>query len=150
MPGFAKDSTLLTPFGKNVYLRSTRGTQFESYMFGKNLIPTATVDGFSRKVLQPGTVLAKATSGADTGKVGVFMAGVTDGRQTAANIVGIVDTFLPTQLMFRDVEVAVLYVGTVVQAWCFEYNSSGVAIALSNATRDAILALTNRPKIIFT
>jgi hypothetical protein len=150
MPGFVKDTTARTPFGKNYYLRSTKDNLFESATFGKNLIPSTTIDGYATKVLQPGTVLAKATSGADSGKVGVFMAGVTDGRQIAANIVGIVDTWLPWQLTVSDRNVAYLYRGTVVQAWCFEYNAGGVAVALTNTTRDAILALANKPRIIFT
>lgn len=149
MPGFAKNTTARTPFGKNQYLRSTHNNQYESATFAKALIPATTIDGYSTKVLQPGTVLARATSGADSGKVGVFMAGVTDGRQTAANIVGVCDTWLPYQLMDGDQNVAYLYFGTVVQAWCFEYNSSGLAIPLSNATRDAILALPNKPRIMF-
>jgi hypothetical protein len=150
MPGFVKDTTARTPFGKNQYLRSTKDNLYESATFGKNLIPTATIDTYVTKVLQPGTLLAKATSGPDTGKVGVFMAGVTDGRQTAANIVGICDTFLPWQLTISDRNVAYLYRGTVYQAFCFEYNAGGAAVALTNATRDAILALANKPRIIFT
>ena len=149
MPGFAKDLTARTPFGKNQYLRSTHGNLYESATFGSLLIPSTTIDGYSTKVLQAGTVLAKATSGPSSGKVGVFMAGVTDGRQTAANIVGICDTWLPYELVDGDQNVAYLYFGTVVQAWCFEYNASGVAIPLSNATRDAILALPNKPRIMF-
>lgn len=95
------------------------------------------------KVLQPGTVIAKITSGANIGKYGVFQAGVSDGRQTAANIVGVADTFVPWMLLERDVDIAVTYEATVVQAWCIEYNAAGQPIALSNTTRDAILALPN-------
>lgn len=95
------------------------------------------------KVLQPGTILAKITSGADIGKVGVFQAGVSDGRQTTANIVGINGTFLPWQLIERDVEVAAHYDGAVVQAWCIEYNAAGQPIPLTNTTRDAMVALPN-------
>lgn len=91
------------------------------------------------KILQPGTVMAKITSGADIGKVGPFQAGVTDGRQTAANIVGLNDTFLPWQLLERDCEIAVSYDSTVaVQAWCYEYDASGAAITLTNTTADAM------------
>lgn len=71
-----------------------------------------------------------------TGTPGV--AGATDGRQTAANIVGINDTFLPWQLMERDVEVAVAYQCTAVQAWCFELTAAGTRQALSNTTADAM------------
>ncbi len=68
-------------------------------------------------------------------------AGATDGRETAANIVGINDTFLPWQLAVRDVEISVAYAFTAVQAWCFELNAAGQRIALTNTTRDAMLAL---------
>lgn len=95
------------------------------------------------KVLQPGTVIAKITSGTYIGKFGVFQAGATDGRQTAANIVGVADTFVPWMLLERDVDIAVTYEATVVQAWCIEYNAAGLPIPLSNTTRDAILALPN-------
>lgn len=141
---FAKSDTVRSSFGKNQYLRSTQDVKYESYTFGKSLIPSVTIDGDAQKILQPGTVIAKATSGADSGKVGVYQVTTpTDGRQTAANIVGVVDTFLPWELLERDANVAVAYEGTVVQAWCFEYNAAGAAIALTNTTRDAILALPN-------
>jgi len=105
---------------------------------------TGTATGGSpsqRKILQPGSVIAKITSGAGSGMVGVFQAGVSDGRQTTSNIVGVNDTFLPWELDERDADIAVVYEATCVQAWCFEYNAAGVAIPLSNTTRDAIIAL---------
>lgn len=141
---FAKSDTTRTPFGKNVYWRSTQDLKYESATFGKALIPSETIDGDTQKVAQPGTVIARATSGADIGKVGVYQPTTpTDGRQTAANILGVLDTFLPWELLERDANVAFCYEGTVVQAWCFEYNAAGARIALTNATRDAILALPN-------
>lgn len=139
MPHFEKNAAARTPFGKNVYLRSTKDIKPESYTCAASGVPTETVDGDVVKVLQPGTVMAKITSGADIGKVGVFDSGATDGRQTEANIVGINDTFLPWQLLHRDVEVGVVYEATVVQAWCFEY-VAGVRTALTNATRDAMVS----------
>jgi hypothetical protein len=143
MPAFSTDRTLRTPFGKNQYLRSTRDLKFESYTFAKGAIPAETIDGNAgQKVLQPGTVIAKITSGADAGKVGVFDSGATDGRQTAANIVGLNDTFLPWQLIERDVEIAVCYEAAAKQAWCFEY-VAGVRAALTNTTRDAMVAAAN-------
>lgn len=143
MASFVKgpDSTR-TPFGKNEFLRSTQDVKTESYSFWKDGIPVEVIDDSNEKVLQPGTILAKATSGAGSGKVGVFDSGATDGRETAANIVGIDQTFLPWQLLERDVEVAAVVEARVVQAWCFEY-VAGVRTPLSNATRDAILALPN-------
>jgi hypothetical protein len=144
MPAFKKGGDLRTPFGRNQYLRSTRNLQFNSFTIAAATVPAVTIDGFSnQKILQAGTVLAKITTGPNAGKVGPYSTdttGVTDGRSSAANIVGINDTFLPWQLMERDVEVAVLYHGVVVQGWCLEYTAAGGTApqALSNTTADAM------------
>lgn len=139
MPAFVKGGASRTPFGKNEYLRSTQDVKKESYTVAAATVPARTIDGHTgQKVLQPGTVLAKITSGADSGKVGPFQPGVTDGRQTAANIVGLNHTFLPWQLIERDVEVAVAYQATAVQAWCKELDAAGAEIVLTNATADAM------------
>ena len=248
MPSFSTANTSRTPFGKNQYLRSTRGLGFESYTLADGTVPEVTIDGFTEKYLQPGTVMAKITSGGDTGKIGPYEPGAdsaefatiaktgtvsggtftlsvggettaaiaynataaaiqtalelldnvepgeivatggpagttdvvltwstrgdkpnitlatgsltgggsyaatvtagteggtgaaTDGRQSTANIVGVLETFLPWQTKYRDVEVAVLYRGAVVQGWCFEMGASDAFVALTDATRDAILA----------
>lgn len=136
MPSFVKGGGVTTPFGRNEYVRSTRSQlSFESYTLAAATLPARTIDGNAgQKILQPGTVVAKITSGGDAGKVGPFQAGVADGRQTPANIVGINDTFLPWQLIERDVEVGVLQTGKVVQAWCFELDAGGNLIALTNTT----------------
>lgn len=231
-----------SPFGKNVYLRSTVGQKFESYTVAASTVPNQTVDGVAGyKVLQPGTAMAKITSGPEAGKIGPFqgsgtaevqtltasgtvsggtytltfggqvtaalaynasvatvqaalealtnvvpgdvvvgggafpatpltftfygnyigdaptlsvqtgnltgstpgaaittstpgVAGAADGRQTLANLVGLLDTFLPWQLTERDVEVAVNYECTAVQSWCFELNAAGAYVPLANAT----------------
>lgn len=150
MPNFSKNATARTPFGRNEYRRSTKGLKYDSYTCAAAGVPSETIDGDTQKVLQPGTVMAKITSGADAGKVGVFQAGVTDGRQTTANIVGVNDTFLPWQLLDAgDREIAVCYDGELVQAWCFEYNAGGARIPLSNTTRDAIIALAKTRKLAF-
>jgi hypothetical protein len=141
MPSFNKGGGAKAPFGKNQFLRSTRDVKTESYTLAASTVATETIDGVSQKVLQSGEVLAKITSGGDAGKVGPFQAGATDGRQTAANIVGINDTFLPWQLLEHDVEVAAVYEATVVQAWCFERDSGGARITLTNTTTTAIAAL---------
>ena len=95
-------------------------------------------------------MIAKATSGAGAGMVGVYQATTpTDGRQTAANIVGVADTFLPWELLERNANVAVAYEATVVQAWCFEYNAAGAEVALTNATRDAITARQDGIQLTF-
>lgn len=136
MPSFDPGGAPRTPFGKNVFLRSTRDVKTESYTLAASTVPTETIDGVTQKVLQSGEVLAKITSGGETGKVGPFMAGVTDGRQTAANIVGINNTFLPWQLLEHDCEVAAVYECTAVQAWCFERDAAGLRIALTNTQAD--------------
>lgn len=88
-----------------------------------------TVDVTSLTGSTPGITVATAQAGSD---------GAIDGRQTAANIVGINKTFLPTQLLHRDVEVAAMYTGTFVQSLCFELSAAGVPTALSNTTADAM------------
>jgi hypothetical protein len=140
MSTFVKGGSVSTPFGRNEYLRSTQDVKTESYTVAAATIPVRTIDGTSQKILQPGTVIAKITSGGDSGKVGPFQEGATDGRQTAANIVGLNDTFLPWQLLERDVEISVVYQATAVQAWCLEYTIAGGAtpVALGNTTRDAM------------
>lgn len=63
-----------------------------------------------------------------------------DGRSVVTNIVGINKTFLPWQLMERDVEIGVVYEGTVIQEWCIELDADGLETAMTNTTRDAIVA----------
>lgn len=138
MASFTKGGNPMGPFGKNVYLRSTQGCKFESYTVAASTVPTETVDGTPIKILQPGTAMAKITSGPDAGKIGPFQAGVTDGRENVANLVGLNDTFLPWQLMERDVEVAVLYIGTAVQGWCFELDGTGARVPLSDTVANAM------------
>ncbi len=140
MPSFEKgggDPT--TPFGSNEFLRSTQDIKTESYTIAAASVPARTIDGNAgQKILQPGTVLAKITSGPDAGKVGPFQAGATDGRQTLANLVGLNRTFLPWQLLHRDVEIAAVYSCTAVQGWCKELAADGSEITLTNATADAM------------
>lgn len=138
MPSFAKGGGNRAPFGSREYLRSTQDVKKESYTFAAATLPTETIDGVVQKVLLPGEVLAKITSGDDAGKVGVFQAGVTDGRQTLANIVGVNDTWLPWQLMEHDEQVAATYEATVVQAWCTERDAAGARVTLTNTTVDAM------------
>lgn len=138
MASFDKGGSTSTPFGRNEFLRSTDVLQTESYTLAAASVPSETIDGFAQKIMQPGTVLAKITSGGDAGKVGPFQADATDGRQTAANIVGLCLTFLPWQLLERDVEVSAVYACTAVQAWCFEYTNATTKVALTNTTADAM------------
>lgn len=139
MASFTKGGALTTPFGKNQFLRSTRNLQIESYTLAAATVPTVTIDGWpGQKILQPGTVLAKITSGVDAGKVGPYQAGASDGRQTAANIVGLNRTFLPWQTIERDVEVGAVYDCVAVQGWCIELDAAGNPQPLSNTTADAM------------
>jgi hypothetical protein len=251
MPAFSKAVQATTPFGKNEFLRSTRGLRTTSYTLAADTIPARTIDGNpGQKILQPGTVLAKITSGPNSGKVGPYqggsgqtsgtkevqtitatgtwsggtyalgvpatastpaastaalpiasnaatiqaaidtaigqvgvftvtggplsttpvvityqggisgniaaftvdfslvtgttpganvvettpgVAGATDGRQTAANIVGLNRTFVPWETMYHDVEVAAVYNGSVVQDWCIELTAAGVEVPLTDA-----------------
>jgi hypothetical protein len=41
-------------------------------------------------------------------------------------------------LLEHDENIGVMYIGTVVQGWCFEYNAAGAPIALTNTTVDAM------------
>lgn len=140
MPNFSKGPNFRTPFGRNQFLRSTQDVKTESYTCSASATPFEEIDGETQKVLQPGTVMAKITSGEESGKIGPFQAGVSDGRQTLANIVGICNTFLPWQLLNRDVEIAVVVDARVVQEWCFEYDEDGVRVELTNTTAAALNA----------
>ena len=147
MPGFSKGGSNTTPFGRNEILRSVQDVKTDPYMFARSSLPARTIDGVAgQKILQPGIVLAKITTAAgtsaaaDVGLVGPFQLGVTDGRQLVANIVGVNFTFLPWQLVERDVEVAAVYEATLVQAWCKELDAGGAEIVLTNTTRDAMVA----------
>lgn len=140
MPSFSKGGGQRAPFGSNEYLRSTVGVKKTSYTFSAASLNTETIDGVAQKVLKPGEVIAKITSGAESGKVGVFQAEATDGRQTLANIVGLNDTWLPWQLLEHDNEIAVTYEATVTQAWCTERNAAGARIALTDTTINAMLS----------
>lgn len=144
MSTFIKGGSVGTPFGRNEFLRSTQDVKTESYTVAASTVTARTIDSVAgQKVLQPGQVMAKITSGGESGKVGPYSTdtvGVTDGRSAAANIVGLNMTFLPWQLTERDVEISVTYQCTAVQAWCFEMTAGGGAVpqALSNTTADAM------------
>lgn len=142
MASFTKGGNGPNPFGGNEYLRSTDPKPAkESYTVAAATVPLENVldgSGATQKILYPGTVMAKITSGGEAGKVGPFQALATDGRQTLANIVGLNDTFLPWQLLERDVEIAVAYDCVAVQGWCFELDAAGLRIVLTNTTADAM------------
>lgn len=79
MTFFNKNQGVASTFGKNEYLGSTKQPLYLPYTFAANSMPTVTdpVSGTLQKILQPGTVLAKITSGPDSGKVGVYQAAGT-------------------------------------------------------------------------
>lgn len=140
MSTFVKGGSTGTPFGRNEFLRSVRNVKTESYTCIGSTNPSRTIDGVAgQKILQPGTIMAKLT----TGGVGPYSSdtvGVTDGRSALANIVGINMTFLPWQLIERDVEISVVYEASVVAAWCLMYTlaSPTVPVAVTNAVQLAM------------
>lgn len=139
MSSFVKGGATGTPFGRNEFLRSTKEFQTESYTVSAATVTARTIDGNpGQKILQPGTAMAKITSGPEAGKIGPYQTGATDGRADVANLVGLELTFLPWQLIERDVEVSVVNQATAVQAWCFEYDAAGAEIPLSNTVADAM------------
>lgn len=136
------------------YLRSTQPGSFlnTSYTLAKDshpVEPEATGIGTGKKFLQRGEVLAKITSGADAGKVGVFQQGaeVLDGRADVANIVGINRTFAPWELNERNVDVAADYTASVVAAWVTIRDASGARIPV---TADVITAMDARTDLNIT
>lgn len=139
MPSY-QAAQFIQPFGKRVHLRSTTpAPQTESYTCSSVDMPAnQTIDGNPVKVLQPGTVMARITSGTQAGMVGVFQAGATDGRQDTANIVGINLTFLPWTLNERDVEIAVTYDSTHYLAKCVEHDAAGAETPLTVPVADAM------------
>lgn len=101
-------------------------------------VPALTGDAGSLTGGAGTVVITELTKGSAAAAGAGVDAGVTDGRSDPANIVGINNTFLPWQLMDRDVEVAVVYEATGVQAWCIELDDELVRTALSDATADAM------------
>lgn len=139
MPGI--QGVTYTAFGRNEYLRSTVGLVFESYTCARASVPA---DAEGNRVLQSGTVMAKITSGGDSGKIGPFSSTATDGRQTAANIVGVCDSFLPYQLNDFDREVAVLKAGRVVASACYYYAGAEVSPGTRGLSGAVTTSLTTR------
>ena len=75
---------------------------------------------------------------------------IADGRQTAANIVGVNQTYLPTQLNRRNVEIGVIYAGVLLQDWCLEHAASGLTtVALTNTTADTMRSVKGMDILFF-
>ena len=108
-------------------------------MFDSATVADGSVDADSNgdRILQKGTVLAAITSGTDSGKVGPYDTGASDGRQTAGNIIGISERFL--NLRDGDFETAYLYAGVVTEdrVW-----SDGTQGSLSDAVKTAMQSNT--------
>jgi hypothetical protein len=94
------------------------------------------------------TLVTGTTPSAAVAQTTAGVAGAVDGRQTSTNIVGLCNTFLPWQLIERDVEISVLYAAAVIQANCFEMNAAGTFIALTNTTAGFLFGVKNL-RIIF-
>lgn len=84
------------------------------------------------------TLVTGTTPGASVAETTAGVNGAADGRQTSSNIVGLLETFLPWQLLERDVEVACIYECSAVQGWCIELNAAGASIPVSNTTATAM------------
>lgn len=140
MAHFSKGGGEYAPFGHKNFLRSTQPGSYltESYTASSAATPVEVIDGFDQKQLFPGEAMAKITSGPEAGKTGPYQAGAADGRGDLANLVGVNKPYVPVQLNDRDVEVGVVYIGSLVQAWCTERDASGARIPLANATADAL------------
>lgn len=132
-----------SPVGRNQYLRSSRGIKYDSYTaaagaFTEDTYKNGVGVDEKIKVLQSGEAMAKITSGADAGKVGPYQVGATDGRADAANLVGLSESYIPSQLNERDVDISVVYEATAVQGWCTIRQADGKRIPLTDTVADAL------------
>lgn len=149
MVGFSRTTSGISHYPEpHNYLRSTQPGSFSNTSYtlaaGSHPIePEATGIGAGKKFLQRGELLAKITSGDDAGKVGVFQDSATDGRESAANIVGINRTFAPWELNERNVDVAADYEANVVAAWVTKRDADGNRVPVDQSTMDAISARTD-------
>lgn len=143
MPSFKTGGAASQPFGINEFLFSTKGAKFDHGTFSMTAIPTETFNGVPGQViLQRGETLARITSGTHQGKLGCFTtdAAVTDGRADIANVVGLNDTFLPSQLLNHDETVAYYYDATVVQANCTVRDATGARVPMPDNVAAALVA----------
>jgi hypothetical protein len=146
MARFEKGPDYRETFGKNEWLGSTEGIKHESWTVAASTVPTETIDDATdQKILRPGTIMAEITSGADIGKVGPFQDTATDGRQTAANIRGINNTFLPWQLMERDVDIDVVVeaFGNADKILGYDDTDALVSLTALDADSGVTIALTD-------
>lgn len=142
MPGLQKDVGVYQEYpAPHNYLRSTHIDLTTSYTYSSAahpVEPESTGIGAAQKFLQRGELLAKITTGDEAGKVGVFQADATDGREDPANIVGINNSYTPWQLTVRDTEVAAVYGASVVTANVTQRNASGEREPIDEAVVTAL------------
>lgn len=144
MASYTKGGGDFAPFGKNNFLRSTQPGSYltDSYTASSAAWPVETVDGFPQKIAQPGEALVVLTSGPEAGKVVPLQAlgsgGTSVGQDLVTGLVGVNKTHCPVQLNDRDVELSVVYMGSLKQIWCFERDATGARIVMSNTTADAL------------
>jgi hypothetical protein len=117
MASFTKNTAINTPFGRNEYLRSSAGCKFESYTVAAATIPAVTIDNVGgQKSLQRGVVMAKITSGPDSGKIGPFQGSGTAEVQTITPTTVTAGTFTLTYNGQTTANIAFNATAAVIQA----------------------------------
>ena len=123
-------NTFATPFGRNEFLRSTKGVKTESRTLAMETIPVRTIDGNpGQKILQPGTVLARITSGANTGKVGPYQPGGSPANE--------VQTLTPTTVTAGTFKVSLFGGDAVTSALAFNASAATVQTAVRAALAES-------------
>lgn len=112
----------------------------EPYMVAASTAPEYTYNGKTAKVLEPGTVMAQITDTANNEDtmVGPYDPAATDGREDPANIVGINNTFLPTELNDGNHTIGVKTARTTAYAAVVIEHNAGVPTPVTAATMDAM------------
>ena len=129
MPSFTQNR-FATPFGKNEYLRSTVGIKRESRTVAAETIPVRTIDGNpNQKVLQPGTVMARITSGPHLGKIGPYQPGGSPANE--------VQTLTPTTVTAGTVKVSLFGGDAVTSALAFNASAATVQTAVRAALAES-------------
>lgn len=130
----------------NQYLYSTKGAQFSSAtQSASDSVVTDDADG--NRYIQKGVLLANITSGGETGKVGPYESGASDGRETLANLVGFCNALVNLKhgQLAIDKDVPVLYAGTVNESNVIVDGVKGtVSDEVKNACRTAKLDILFR------
>lgn len=117
MPSYTQGGAARTPFGKRQPLRSTKDYKTNSFTVAASGVPSVVIDTYTEKPLQPGTVMASITSGADTGKIGAYEANV-QGESVSIPVDATGGTFTIT------------FAGTATAAIAFNATAAAVQAAL--------------------